>query len=195
MYPTFGGRSAPDRGVIAGYVDEIRGRSPAKWGMQIAGMSFQTRSSTPSSQRSEFCFVRSLTGWSANTLISIDAYHYFTGYQGSFQEKILPFIKDNGVVLIGIPGLKDEYTGRAEELLSEWLSDDAYMFKSQSQWKELIGSHDRIESVKTWEMDCFGEAWNDWLAADNEFARGDRQYFETIIRPYTCFVGIYIKLR
>lgn len=44
MYPTFGGRSAPDRGVIAGYVDEIRGRSPAKWGMQIAGMSFQTRS-------------------------------------------------------------------------------------------------------------------------------------------------------
>ena len=130
-----------------------------------------------------------------NALVSVDSYHYFAGYGGFFQEKILPFMKDGGVVLIGIPGLKDEYTGRAEELLSEWLSDDAYMFKSQSQWKELIGSHDRIESVKTWEMDCFGEAWNDWLAADNEFARGDRQYFETIIRPYTCFVGIYIKLR
>ena len=31
------------------------------------------------------------------------------------------------MVLIGIPGLKDEYTGRAEELLSDWLGDDAYI--------------------------------------------------------------------
>ena len=30
-----------------------------------------------------------------NALISIDAYHYFAGYKGFFQEKILPFIKDN----------------------------------------------------------------------------------------------------
>ncbi len=166
MYPTFGGRSAPDRGVIAGYVDEIRGRSPAKWGMQIAGMSFQTRSSTPSSQRSEFCFVRSLTGWSANTLISIDAYHYFTGYQGSFQEKILPFIKDNGVVLIGIPGLKDEYTNRAGELLSDRLGDDVYMFKSPTRWKwiaiekhgvsgsqQIISLHAATGSTLDWSLD------------------------------------------
>ena len=49
--------------------------------------------------------------------------------------------------------------------------------------------------VETWEMDRFEEAWSVWLATDNEFARGDRQYFERIIRPYTCFVGIYIKLK
>lgn len=127
-------------------------------------------------------------------LVSIDSYHYFAGHEGFFEEKILPFLKDSGVVLIGIPGLKDEYTGRAEALLSDWLGKDAFMFKSQSRWKELIGSHDRIGSVKTWEMDCFQQAWNEWLATDNEFACGDRQYFETIIRPYTCFVGIYIKL-
>ena len=54
-------------------------------------------------------------------LISIDSYHYFAGSKGFFQEKILPFMKDDGVVLIGIPGLKDEYTGRAKELLSDWL--------------------------------------------------------------------------
>lgn len=130
-----------------------------------------------------------------NALFSIDSYHYFAGYEGFFQEKILPFMKDRGVVLIGIPGLKDEYTGRAGELLSEWLGDDAHMFKSPTRWKELIGSHDRIEMVETWEMDRFEEAWSVWLATDNEFARGDRQYFERIIRPYTCFVGIYIKLK
>ena len=107
----------------------------------------------------------------------------------------MPFMKDGGIVLIGIPGLKDEYTGRAEELLSDWLGDDAYMFKSPKLWKELIGSNDRIESVQTWEMACFDEAWNEWLAVNNKFAFSDKQHFETIIKPYTCFVGICIKLK
>lgn len=128
-------------------------------------------------------------------LVSIDSYHYFAGREGFFQEKILPFMKDGGVVLIGIPGLKDEYANRGEELLSDWLGDDAHMFKSPACWRELIGSHDRIESVKTWEMGCFGKAWSEWLETNNEYARGDRQYFETVIRPYTCLVGIYIKLK
>ncbi len=128
-------------------------------------------------------------------LISIDAYHYFAGSKGFFQEKILPFMKEDGVVLIGIPGLKDKYTGRAEELLSDWLGDDAGMFKSPKLWKELIGGSDQIESMNTWEMDCFDEAWDDWLATNNTFALGDRQYFETIIQPYTCLVGIYVRLR
>lgn len=83
----------------------------------------------------------------------------------------------------------------AEELLSDWLGDDAYMFKSPKLWKEIIGDSDRIESVKTWEMDCFSKAWDDWLATDKKFALDDRQHFEAIIKPYTCFVGIYIKLK
>ncbi len=129
-----------------------------------------------------------------HVVISIDSYHYFGGNKGFFQEKILPFMQDNGVCLIGIPGLKDKYTGCAEELLSDWLGYDAYMFKSPKLWKELIGDDNRIKLVKTWEMDCFSKAWNDWLATNNNFALNDRQYFETIIKPYTCFVGIYIKL-
>lgn len=130
-----------------------------------------------------------------NALVSVDSWHYFAGQMGFFQDKILPFMKDEGVVLIGIPGLKNEYTGRAEELLFDWLGDDAHMFKSPRLWEEIIGSHERIETVKTWEMDCFDKAWNEWLISDHEFARGDEQHFETIIKPYTCFVGIYIKLK
>ena len=34
----------PDEGVVAGYDNRIRVKSPAKWGVQIAGMIFQTRS-------------------------------------------------------------------------------------------------------------------------------------------------------
>ncbi|EOT27708.1 hypothetical protein C805_01816 [Eubacterium sp. 14-2] len=128
-------------------------------------------------------------------VISIDSYHYFAGSKVFFQEKILPFVKENGEVLIGIPGLKDEYAGHAKELLSDWVGEDAAMFKSPKLWKELIGSSDRIQLVKTWEMDCFREAWNDWLETENKFALDDRQYFETIIKPYTCFTGIYVKIK
>lgn len=128
-------------------------------------------------------------------LISIDSYHYFAGNRGFFQEKILPFMRDDGEVLIGIPGLKDAYAGRAEELFSDWLGEDAHMFKSPKYWREIIDDDDRIESVETWEMDCFRQAWEEWLATDNEFARGDRKYYEPIIKPYTCFVGIYVKVK
>lgn len=127
-------------------------------------------------------------------LVSIDSYHYFAGSKGFFREKILPFMRDDGEVLIGIPGLKEAYAGRAEELLSDWLGADAHMFKSPGLWKELIGDSDRIRPVETWEMDCFDEAWGDWLATQHPFALGDRRHFETVIKPYTCFIGIYGRI-
>lgn len=130
-----------------------------------------------------------------NALISVDAYHYFAGKNNFFENKILPFLKNNSAVLIGIPGIKNEYSGRSEELLSEWLGDEAYMFKSTSQWKKIIGNNDKIETIKIWEMDCFSNAWNEWFAANNEYAVRDKQYFETLIKLYTCFVGIYIKIK
>ncbi len=128
-------------------------------------------------------------------LFSIDAYHYFATKKGFFEEKILPFLSDNAEVLIGIPGIKDEYTGRSEELLPEWLGNEAYMFKSPMEWKEIIGNHDRIEKIETWEMGCFDLAWNEWFATEHKYALGDKQFFETLIKPYTCFVGIYIKIK
>lgn len=130
-----------------------------------------------------------------DALVSIDSYHYFAGKPNFFENKILPFLKNKSVVLIGIPGMKNEYSGRSEELLSEWLGGEAYMFKSTSQWKEIIGNNDRIETVKVWEMDCFSNAWNDWFASNHEYADGDKQYFEALIKPYTCFVGIYVKIK
>ncbi|NLM49736.1 MAG: class I SAM-dependent methyltransferase [Clostridiaceae bacterium] len=127
-------------------------------------------------------------------LISIDSYHYFAGKEGFFQEKILPFMKDGGVILIAIPGLKEEYSDKGN-LLSDWLGDEAYMFKSAKCWEKLIGSHCRIKTLKTWEMGCFEKAWDEWFSVNNEYALGDLKYYETIIKPYTCFVGIYVKLK
>ena len=44
MCVTICGRFRPDEGAVAGYGNRIRVKSPTKWGVQIAGMIFQTRS-------------------------------------------------------------------------------------------------------------------------------------------------------
>ncbi len=129
-----------------------------------------------------------------SAMFSVDAYHYFAGNRGFFESKIMPFIKDGGIILIGIPGIKDKFEGRADELLSDWLGEDSHMFKSPKLCKEIIGNNNRIASVKTWEMECLDIAWSEWLAIDNNFSNGDKKYFDSIIKPYTCFVGIEIKL-
>ena len=41
---------------------------------------------------------------------------------------------------------------------------EVYMFQSPSAWCEIIGNNDRIETIETWEMDCFDNAWNEWFA-------------------------------
>ena len=45
MCVTICGRFRPDEGAVAGYGNRIRVKYTAKWGVQIAEMIFQTRSS------------------------------------------------------------------------------------------------------------------------------------------------------
>ena len=46
MYATICGRFCSDEGAVAGYGNRIRAKYTAKWGVQIAGMIFQTRSNS-----------------------------------------------------------------------------------------------------------------------------------------------------
>ena len=128
-----------------------------------------------------------------DALISIDSYHYFAGKEGFFTEKILPYIQKGGIALIAIPGIKQEYDGRSEELLTPWLRDEAYMFQSANFWKRIIGMHEDIAEVRTWEMSCFDSAWQEWFDTKHEYALGDLKFFDSLIKPYTCFVGIMVK--
>ena len=54
-------RFCPDEGAVAGYGNWIRAKYTAKWGVQIAGMIFQTRSSAKvrsNSRQKHFSFCR-----------------------------------------------------------------------------------------------------------------------------------------
>lgn len=130
-----------------------------------------------------------------DALISIDSYHYFGGKEDFFTGKILPFLKKGGVALIAIPGMKNPFDGQSEALLTQWLGDEAYMFQSADWWKRIIGEHEELETVETWELDAFEQPWQEWFATKHEFALADQQHYESLIKPYTCFVGIKVRKR
>ena len=130
---------------------------------------------------------------SFDAIISIDSYHYFGGKPGYFETKILPFLKPGGVALFGVPGIREAYDTETIRLLSPWLGEEACMLRSVRQWKALLGEHPEMKSVSVMELSGFEEAWQDWLATDNEYARGDAVHWESIIRPYTCFVGMIVR--
>ena len=52
-----------------------------------------------------------------------------------------------------------------------------------------------MEFVEVMELCCFEAAWQDWLATDNAFAKGDAAFWETVIRPCTNFVGMIVRKR
>ena len=128
-----------------------------------------------------------------DALISIDSYHYFAGKEGFFVNKILPYIKRGGTVLIAVPGIKNEYDGRSEELLTSWLADEEYMLQSAKFWQKNIGTHEHIEEVRTWEMAGFELPWQEWFDTKHKYALNDLAQYESIIKPYTTFVGIMVK--
>lgn len=128
-----------------------------------------------------------------DAIVSIDSYHYFAGSEGYFQEKILPFLKPGGIALFGVPGIREEFDGRTEELLSPWAGNESYMFRSPRQWRKILGESPDMASAQVMELDCFDSAWQDWLATDHEYARGDAAFWEGIIRPYTNFVGMIVR--
>ena len=52
-----------------------------------------------------------------------------------------------------------------------------------------------MEIVEVTELRCFEAAWQDWLTTENEFAKADAVFWETIIKPCTNFVGMVIQKR
>lgn len=126
-------------------------------------------------------------------IISVDSYHYFAGEKHFFEEKILPYVKKGGMVLICVPGIKEQYEGKQQELLTDWVGEEYDKFHSCGWWKDIISGSREIEFIDTWEMDNFDIAWDEWLETDNEYALGDKKFYQSHIKKYTTFVGIAVK--
>lgn len=131
-----------------------------------------------------------------DAIVSIDAYHYFAAKKGYMQEKILPYLKKGGVLVIAVPGLKEKPFGEDYEIMMEWFEGDkeAYeTFQTREWWVDLIGKGDDFEIVLDIDLDCFDEAWNDWFISGHEYGIKDKRYFDRGMGKYLSFIGFVIR--
>jgi hypothetical protein len=112
-----------------------------------------------------------------------------------FAEKILPFVRRGGNVMIAVPGLREEPQGEMRKLFETWAEgDDALCFHTIEWWENLLKEDcgDRCD-ITVAEGDCFDEAWQDWYQTGHEFAARDREYLSRGLDRILNFVMIYIR--
>lgn len=125
-------------------------------------------------------------------IVSIDAYHYFGTDKLFFKEKIKPYIKDNGLVFIAVPGIKKDCEKVPDEL-KRFISDDDYkFFKSINYWKSIL--IENLKEIKIDEMKCFNAAWDSWLATDNPYALEDIELLKADGGKFLNLIGIKGKI-
>lgn len=130
-----------------------------------------------------------------DSIVSVDSYHYFGCKEGVFAEKILPYVKKGGYVMIVIPGLKTEPESELRELFNEWAEgDDSQLFKTPEWWEALMKKEcGELGEVSVTEADCFDIAWKEWFDSEHEFGIRDKKYLEKGLDKILDFVLIYVK--
>lgn len=130
-----------------------------------------------------------------DTIISVDAYHYFGCKAGVFADKILPFVKENGYVMIAVPGLKERPQGDLKQLFETWAEgDDSQLFKTASWWENLLKDEcaDRCE-IKVLEADCYDTAWQEWFQSGHEYGVRDKAFLDKGLYDILNFLLIYVR--
>lgn len=132
-----------------------------------------------------------------DAIVSVDSYHYFGCKKGVFADKILPFIKKGGYIMIAIPGLKKEPQGEMAELFRTWATgDDADTFKTIEWWESLLKEECR-DRCDIWvkEAECNDVAWKEWFDTGHEYAIRDKEFLDKGLRDILNFILIYVKKR
>lgn len=125
-------------------------------------------------------------------IVSIDAYHYFGTDKNFFKENIKPYLKENGLIFIAVPGMKDDYEQIPKELKRFISDEDFRFFKSIKYYENIL--KENIKEIKIEEMKCFNEAWDSWLATDNPYAVNDIELLKADNGKFLNLIGIKGKI-
>ena len=129
-----------------------------------------------------------------DAVISTDSYNYFGRDPEYLGKHLLPFVKHGGYLYIVVPGMKkDCHDNLPAELLLSWTPEQLDYLHDTTYWTNIICQTEGIEILSIHEMESNEEVWNDWLACDNEYARGDRKSMEAGGGRYLNFVAIVLQ--
>jgi cyclopropane fatty-acyl-phospholipid synthase-like methyltransferase len=126
--------------------------------------------------------------------ICTDAYHYFGRDPAYLGKHLLPFVRHGGLLYIAVPGMKQDcHDHLPPELLLSWTPEQLDTLHDAVYWRGIVSQTDGIDILSIHEMESNEEVWNDWLACDNDYARGDRQSMEAGGGKYLNFVAIILR--
>ena len=129
-----------------------------------------------------------------DVLFSVDAYHYF-GDTEDMLPSLIPFVKKGGVVAVAIPGLKYEFGNDVpEEMRPFWNDEIARTIHSIDWWAALWKKAEGLEIADISEMACCGQAWSEWLTADNPYAVEDIDMMEAEGGKYFNFIRLIARV-
>ena len=131
-----------------------------------------------------------------DAVVSIDSYNYFGRDPKYLDEKLLPFVKNGGLIYIAIPGMKkDCHENLPKELLLSWTPEQLEYMHDADYWRKMVSRSVGAEVISVNEMESNDEVWADWLKQENEYAVGDRKSMEAGCGKYLNFISIILRKR
>ena len=129
-----------------------------------------------------------------DVLFSVDAYHYF-GDTEDMLPSLIPFVKKGGSIAVAVPGLKYEFGNDVpEEMRPFWNDEMARTIHSIDWWAALWKKAEGVEIADISEMACCGQAWSEWLTADNPYAVDDIAMMEAEGGKYFNFIRLIARV-
>jgi cyclopropane fatty-acyl-phospholipid synthase-like methyltransferase len=114
-----------------------------------------------------------------DAVVSVDSYNYFGRDPEYLSTHLLPYVKSSGYILLAIPGMvRDCHTNPPACLSLSWTAEQLDYLHDIAWWRSIFARTSGVSIVSMHEMSCTREAWADWIACDNDYARGDRAAVE-----------------
>lgn len=129
-----------------------------------------------------------------DAVVSTDSYNYFGRDPEYLGQKLLPYVKHGGLLLLCIPGMKrDCHDDLPACLLASWTPEQLDYMHDISWWRAMIEQTPEAEIVDMREMTGTEEAWTDWIACENDYARGDRAAVAAGALDYLNTISIVLR--
>ena len=129
-----------------------------------------------------------------DAVVSVDSYNYFGRDPSYLGTCLLPLVKRGGTLLFAIPGMvRDCHDDLPTCLLASWTPEQLDYMHDIAWWRHNIEQTEGVEIVGMREMACTAEAWADWIACDNDYARGDRAAVEAGALEYLNTIAVTLR--
>ena len=129
-----------------------------------------------------------------DAVVSVDSYNYYGRDPEFLGNRLLPFVKDGGMLYLAIPGMvRDCHDDLPACLLASWTPEQLDYMHDMRWWRGMISQTPGVEIIEMREMGCTREAWADWIACDNEYAQGDRAAVEAGALDYLNTIKVVLR--